>query len=138
MIRNTWNVRKTIRSPSHGDSSFQGSRTYPKNSTTSQWLRSEKHGTMKLVGQFVPTRSNGLFTRHRNGTRTGTGKRVGSKWVHTNLLHRNVRTGRTQGKEPGSIVFRCAGPVPSTCPSLVPLQCRPTAGFPLFSSHEIP
>ena len=42
----------------------------------------------------------------------------------TNILHKNVHTGPKQGKEPGFIVFFCAGPVSCTCPGPIPVECE--------------
>ena len=39
--------------------------------------------------------------------------------IGPNILHRNIHTGLTLGKQPGSIVSCCAGPVPCTYPLLV-------------------
>ena len=38
------------------------------------------------------------------------------------MLYKNLHIGPRQGKEPGSIVSYCAGPVPCTCPGPVPVQ----------------
>ena len=65
--------------------------------------------------------SNGLFTMHGNGTRTGTGKRPGA--MGPNILYRNIHTGLRQGKEPESIVsivlLKFPVPVPVTFPCSV-------------------
>ena len=41
-----------------------------------------------------------------------------------NIWYRNVHTGLKQGKEPGSIVSCCTGPVSCTCPAPVPVHCE--------------
>ena len=40
------------------------------------------------------------------------------------ILYRKVHTGPRQGKEPGSIVSCCGGPVPCNCRGPVPVQCE--------------
>ena len=42
----------------------------------------------------------------------------------TNTLYRNTHTDPRQEKEPGFIVSYCAGPVPSTSPGFLPVQCE--------------
>ena len=61
-----------------------------------------------------------LFNRTGMGQVQGTGPGA----MGTNKLYRNIHTGPRQGKEPGSIVFYCAAPVPCTCPGPVPMQCE--------------
>ena len=58
--------------------------------------------------------------------RTGLGQvqRTRPGAVDSGILNSNVHTGLRQGKEPGSIVSYCDGPVPCTCPGPVPVQCE--------------
>ena len=58
------------------------------------------------------------------GTELGQVQGTGPGAMDPNLLYWNVHAGLRQGKEPGSIVSCCAGPVPCTYPSPVPVQCE--------------
>ena len=61
---------------------------------------------------------------HCTGTAPGRVQGIGLGAMGTNKFYRNVHTGWTQGKEAGSIVSYCAGPVPCTCLSPVPVLCE--------------
>ena len=63
--------------------------------------------------------TNGIFTLHGHGTRTGTWPKMESivSW-------RDVHIGLRQGQTPGPIVSYCASLIPFSDPSPVPVQCE--------------
>ena len=75
----------------------------------------------------------GLFTLHGNDAGTGTWNRTrrnGSQYIVQKCSHWSET-----GKGTRSIVFNCAGPVPSTCHGPISVQCEQAIRGKLFSKQ---